>query len=253
MKKGLVVFVSLVLLFVAVAPVSAQPSSKSVETFVMDNFDTEGEWSWEVGASRFVAEGYPKLGYFDGIPNSLKPLRREGDPEPKVLGVQSAFNRKGDNWFEVYPSKDGEPYEPEFIGTVTQMDFWVWGANYLYFLEVMVRDANGRVHVLPAGNLQFNGWKNVVVNIPGWLVQHSQLRSGPENMTFVGFRIRSDAEEYVDNFVIFFDQIKYTTNSLAVIYDGYELKDVEFGDDTSSSSNSSGNSGTNDDEVEDAQ
>ena len=55
-------------------------------------------------------------------------------------------------------------------------------------------------------------------------------------MTFVGFRIRSDAEEYVDNFVIFFDQIKYTTNSLSFIYDGYELKDVEFEDSSSSSS-----------------
>ena len=56
-------------------------------------------------------------------------------------------------------------------------------------------------------------------------------------MTFVGFRIRTDAEEYVDNFVIFFDQIKYTTNSLSFIYDGYELKDVEFDDSTSSGSN----------------
>jgi len=49
-------------------------------------------------------------------------------------------------------------------------------------------------------------------------------------MTFVGFRIRSDAEEYVDNFVIYFDQIKYTSNSLSLIYDGYELNDVDFGD-----------------------
>ena len=55
-------------------------------------------------------------------------------------------------------------------------------------------------------------------------------------MTFVGFRIRSDAEEYVDDFVIFFDQIKYTSNSLSYIYDGYELKEADFGESEKSSS-----------------
>lgn len=250
MKRGLTVLASLVLLFVFAVPAFSQPSSRSIETFVMDSFDSANEqnymyngealsWDWTASASRFVAEGYPKMGYYDGIPNSLKQLLKGDDKEHKVFGVKTAFNRKGDNWFEIYPTKDDKPYEIPFVGVVTQLDFWMWGSNYLYFLEVLVRDANGRVHVLPAGNLHFNGWKNIVVNIPGWMVQHSQLRSGPENMTFVGFRIRSDAEEYVDNFVVFVDQMKYTTNSLAVIYDGYELKDADFGDDNNSKKSSS--------------
>ena len=57
-------------------------------------------------------------------------------------------------------------------------------------------------------------------------------------MSFVGFRIRTDAEEYVDDFVIFFDQIKYTTNPLSFIFDGYELKEVDFGDESDSSESS---------------
>ncbi|MCQ2577649.1 MAG: flagellar filament outer layer protein FlaA [Treponema sp.] len=243
MKKALKVFVCLAVLFGSSAAVFAQPSSKSVETFVIDNFDNAGNqdyayegkslsWEWGVTASRFIAEGFPKTGYFDGIPNSLKQLRRSDAGDAKVFGVKTAFNRKGDNWFEVYPTNDGNPYEIPFVGTVGQIDFWVWGANYLYYLEVLVRDANGRVHVLPAGNLAFQGWRNVTVSIPGWMVQHSLLRSGSRSLTFVGFRIRTDAEEFVDDFVIYFDQIKYTTNSLAVIYDGYELRDADFGDDT---------------------
>lgn len=247
MKRGLKVLSGLVCLFVFGLPAFAQPNSKSIETFVIDNFDSAGaqnymyngeslSWDWSVNSSRFVAEGYPKTGYYEGIPNSLKLLRRGNETEAKVFGVKTAFNRKGDNWFEVYPSKDGKPYEVPFIGTVTQVDFWVWGANYNYFLEMMVRDALGRVHVIQCGSLAFNGWRNIIVNIPGWIQQHSHLRSGPENMTFIGFRIRSDAEEYVDNYVIFFDQIKYTTNSLSFIYDGYELKDVEFEDDSNSKS-----------------
>ena len=75
MKRGLKVFVSLACLFVIGLPLFSQPSSKSVETFVLDNFDSSdsNEWTWEVNSSRFVAEGYPKTGYYDGIPNSLKP------------------------------------------------------------------------------------------------------------------------------------------------------------------------------------
>lgn len=253
MKRGLKVLLGLGCAFVIGLPVFAQPSSKSVETFILDNFDSLGDqnylykgeslsWDWDVSTSRFVAEGYPKTTVTVGIPNSLKALR-SSDDEPLVYGVQVAFNRKGDNWFEVYPSKDGEPYEVPLIGNVSQIDFWAWGANYKYYLEVMVRDANGSVHVLPAGNLLFSGWKNIIINIPGWIQQSSHLRSGPENLTFVGFRVRSDASEYVDDFVIFFDQIKYTTNSLSYIYDGYELKDVDFGDSSSSD---------DDDEVGDA-
>jgi len=244
MKRGLKVLVGLVCFCVIGLPVFAQPNTKSIETVIMDSFDSAGaqeylydgetySWDWAVNSSRFVAEGYPKTGYYDGIPNSLKQLNKGKDVEPKVFGVKTAFNRKGDNWFEIYPTQDDKPVDIPFIGNVTHMDFWVWGANYNYYLEVLVRDATGRVHVLPAGSLAFNGWRNIIVSIPGWLQQHSHLRSGPETMSFVGFRIRTDAAEYVDNFVIFLDQIKYTTNPLSFIYDGYELKDIDFEDEES--------------------
>ena len=244
MKRELKVLVGLACLFVIGLPVFAQPNSKSIETFVMDDFDSAGSqnymyngkqysWDWTVGSSRFIADGYPLTGYFEGIPNSLKQLHKGEDKEFKVYGVKTAFKRKGDNWFEVYPTADDKPFEIPFVGIVSQMDFWIWGSGYNYYLEVMVRDALGTVKVLPAGSLAFHGWKNIVINIPGWIQQSSHLRSGPENMTLVGFRIRSDAEEYVDNFVIYFDQIKYTSNSLSLIYDGYELNEVDFGESSS--------------------
>lgn len=230
MKKGVVILSSLILGLVFCLPAVAQPNTRAVETIVIDNFDTDKEWTWAVQASRFITDGYPIVKKFEGIPNSLTPYHKDDDPTAMVLGTKAKFDRKGDNWFEVYPKKDDKNYEIPFVGTVTQIDFWVWGANYNYFLEVLVRDANGSVHILQAGSLAFHGWKNIIINVPGWLQQQSKLRSGPENMTFVGFRIRSDAEEYVDDFVVFFDQIKYITNSLSVVYDGYELKDANFDD-----------------------
>lgn len=234
MKKGAVVFTSLALLVAFCIPAVAQPSNRAVETFVIDDFDNTGsnEWTWNVLTSRFIdsENGFPKLSYFDGAPNSLKELLSGGENPLKVLGVKTSYLRKGENWFEVYPEKDGNPYEIPFIGTVTQIDVWVWGANYRYYLDILVRDADGRVHTLPAGTLAYNGWKNVIVPIPTHIRQHSRLRSGPKTLSFVGFRIRTDPDEYVDDFNIFFDQLKYTTNTLSNIFDGYELKDIDFGD-----------------------
>lgn len=236
MKKGVVILGSLILAFAFCLPAVAQPSAKAVETIVIDSFDQETEWTWNVISSRFAADGYPIVKKFDGMPNSLRAFHRNDDPAPQVLGVKIAFDRKGDNWFEIFPEKDGEPYEPEFLGTVTQMDFWVWGANYNYMLEVMIRDADGRVHVLDAGSLLFQGWRNIVLNIPGSIRQHSRYRSGRPDLTFVGFRVRSALREAVDDYVIYFDRIKYTTNTLSNIYDGYELRDADFGESEGSSS-----------------
>ena len=234
MKKGLVVCMCFGLLLLFSSPAFSQEAmqtQKSTESFMIDNFNSESgnEWTWDVSASRYVADGYPKTGYFDGIPNSLKYLLKDGKDNQKVLGVQIAFKRKGDNWFEVYPVKDGKAYEIPFVGTVTQIDFWVWGAHYMYFLDLIVRDADGRVHVLPAGNLAFDGWRNVVVSVPGWIRQHSRSSSGRDAMSFIGFRIRTSPEEFVDSYTIFFDQMKYVTRALANIFDGYELKEADFG------------------------
>lgn len=242
MKKGMVLLTSLAFLLVLGVPVFAQPSSRAVETFIIDNFDDKGdyEWSWNINTSRFIdsENGFPKMSYFEGQPNSLKVLNKDKDSTPKVLGVKTSYLRKGENWFEVYPEKDGKAYEIPFLGTVTQIDFWVWGANYLYFVDLLVRDADGRVHTLPAGNLAFEGWRNIIVSMPTYIRQHSRLRSGPTSLTFVGFRVRTDPDEYVDDFNIFFDQLKYTTNTLSNIFDGYELKDIDFGDSSSKSSSS---------------
>ena len=136
MKKGVVILGCLILGFAFCVPAVAQPSAKAVETILIDNFDTDQEWEWGVQSSRFCTEGYPILKKFEGIPNSLIPYHKESDPTAMVLGTKVKFDRKADNWFEVFPKKGDANYEIPFVGTVTQIDFWVWGANYNYNLEV---------------------------------------------------------------------------------------------------------------------
>ncbi len=243
MKHNVVIFVSLLVLCFVCLPLSAQPNVNSIETILIDDFDVADavDWTWGIRASngiyvnRDLGEIYPKMGTTPGIPNSLVTYREEDDPEALVLGVQTKYNRKGNNWFEVYPqmtdTASGEvvPYEVPLKGHVTHFDFWVWGANYMYYIDLLVRDADGAVHVIKAGNLAFSGWKNLVIKVPTWMRQRSRLRSGPETLTFLGFRVRTDKEEYVDDFRVFFDQIRYASYTLSDIYDGYYLSDVEFG------------------------
>ncbi len=243
MKHNVVIFVSLLVLCLVGVPLSAQPNEHSIETIMIDDFDVADavDWTWAVSPSvlgyidQESGETLLSLGVTPGIPNSLVLYRDEDDPEAQVIGVQAKYQRKGNNWFELYPqmaNDTGEvvPYEVPLKGQVTHFDFWVWGANYMYYIDILVRDADGAVHVIKAGNLAFSGWRNLVVKVPTWMRQKSRLRSGPETLTFVGFRVRTDPNEYVDDFRIFFDELKYATHTLNNIYDGYYLSDVEFGE-----------------------
>ena len=47
-------------------------------------------------------------------------------------------------------------------------------------------------------------------------------------MTFVGFRIRTDPKEYVDDFLIYFDQVRYSSNTLSNVYDGFNLRNIDL-------------------------
>ncbi len=232
MKKSLILFTGFALLLTVGIPAFSQAPSRSVETVMIDDFDGNNDavdWTWNVQASRFVTENYPIINTFEAIPNSLRVITNPDDTH-KVLGVKTKFDRKGDNWIEIYPEKDGKPYEIPFKGNVKSLDFWVWGAHYLYFLDILVRDADGRIHIIHAGNLAFDGWKNVIVDIPSYIRQSSRLRSVSGNMSFVAFRITTDPAEYVDDYVVYFDHFKYSTSALAYIFDGYELQKADFGD-----------------------
>jgi len=234
MKHGGLVFagIALMLLF-AFAPLTAQQSSINYQTYMVDTFDDpEGQdWAYHAVGSKFVTEGYPVLKYIDGMPHSVRVMQE--DPEKaKFLGMQVKFNRKGDNWVDIIPTKKGdkgvEAYEIPFKGHIHRLDMWVWGAGYYYYIEILVRDCEGRIHALPLGYVNFKGWQNMHVTVPTNIPQASRYLGNKNKLTFVAFRIRTSPSERVDDFKIYFDQFKALTDVFVDSFDGYELGEVDF-------------------------
>ncbi len=234
MKHGSLIFASVMAVFLCTFySLSSQESDVNYQTYMVDTFDnTEGEWSWHAVGSKFVTNGFPILKTFDGMPHAVK-VMNEKEEGAKFLGVQVKFNRRGDNWLDIVPSKQGEkglePYEIPFKGNIARLDMWVWGAGYLYELEILVRDCFGRVHTLPVGTLDFKGWKNMSVSIPKSIPQSSKYIGAGKEMKFVAFRVRTRPVEHVEDFYIFIDQFKALTNMYRDSYDGFELATTQFG------------------------
>ncbi|MEL3906498.1 MAG: flagellar filament outer layer protein FlaA [Treponema sp.] len=238
MKQGVVITVFVLMCAFVCAPLTAQDSGVNYQTYMVETFDSPeaSEVTWNGVGSKFVTEGYPILKYFDGMPNAVRVMQPDPEKEYKFLGMQFKFNRKGDNWVDVYPTKasaegdEAVPYEIPFKGIVHRLDLWVWGAGYAYDLEILVRDCNGRVHTLPVATLNFHGWRNLAVSIPTSIPQKSRYLSNVKSMNFVAFRIRTHPTESVDDFYVFFDEFKALTNTRLASYDGFELVDAKFED-----------------------
>ena len=238
MKQGVVITVFVLMFAFVCTPLTAQDSGVNYQTYMVDTFDSPetSDVTWNCIGSKFIAEGYPVLKYFDGMPNALRVMQSDSDKEYKFLGMEFKFNRKGDNWVDVYPAKkSGEgdtlvPYEIPFKGWVQRLDLWVWGAGYAYDLEILVRDCHGRIHTLPVATLDYYGWKNLAVTVPSSIQQRSRYLSQVKQLNFVAFRIRTHPTENVDDFYVFFDEFNALTNTRLPSYDGFELEKVQFED-----------------------
>jgi hypothetical protein len=129
----------------------------------------------------------------------------------------------------VYPVLRSDPdagaYEIPIPGRVMSMDMWIWGANLRYYIEVFVRDHRGVVHNLRLGDIAFPGWRNLRVNIPTSIPQSRRTLPSYAGLSFVKFRIWTQPVERVDNFYVYFKQLKILTNTFETLFDGNDLAD----------------------------
>jgi hypothetical protein len=205
------------------------------ESIILDSFDGDSAYTWKAEASKFSTrndeESFPKLSYVASWPSALFGANRQG-LDLKSLGIWGRFDRRGYNWIDIYPvaadgGEDAGPAEIPMTGRVQYVDFWAWGSNLDYYVEVFIRDYQGVVHVLSVGSLAFQGWKNLRAYIPNSIPQAKRVLPRLSPLSFVKFRIWTRPMEPVSNFYVYFDQLKILTDTFESIFDGDELADPE--------------------------
>ena len=256
MKQGSFKAVRLmVFLFVALSltvfSVFGDDQTVDFESIILEPFDgeTSHQWSfggytynfdfeWRADASKFSSTidgvSYPQLAYIPSWPMALFGTNREGR-DLKSLGIWGKFDRRGYNWVDVYPVKVGtedeeegpEPFEIPIPGRIQYLDMWVWGSNLNYYLEAYFRDHQGVVYNLHMGSLAYQGWRNLRVRIPTNIPQTRRILPRLAGLTFVKFRIWTTPVERVDNFYVYFDQMKVLTDTFESLFDGDELADPQ--------------------------
>jgi hypothetical protein len=180
-------------------------------------YDGNGDSLWE---SKLVATW----------PEALFGKNKDGE-ELSVLGIHGSFLRKGYNYVEIVPGTgQGDSFEPKPIpipGRVQFLDLWVWGSNHAYSLEIYVRDYRGIDHMLPIGSIQFIGWKNLQVRVSGSIPQAWQYLPRRQGLVLTKLVLWTQPLEKVDEFYMYIDQIKATTDVFESSYDGNNLAEAE--------------------------
>ena len=196
------------------------------------------EWEWRTDASKFATkideDSYPKTTFVPSWPMALYGTNRD-NKDIQSFGIWGKFDRRGYNWVDVYPALIGtddengipEPFEIPIPGRINYLDMWVWGSNLNYYVEAYFRDHQGVVHTLHLGNIAFQGWKNLRVRIPTSIPQSRRVLPRHAGLTFVKFRVWTTPMERVDNFYVYFNQMKVLTDIFESMFDGDELADPD--------------------------
>jgi hypothetical protein len=242
MKLGRLLGIGLLaVLLVPIMVDAQQQATTNYQSIVIEDFDNPEESRWVVRASKFVGDGYPRQASVNIWPEAL--YRRE--PEDRTLrslGVQAAFDRQGYNFLEFIPVEENEDGEevPRGItipGKVNNMDVWVWGSNFDYYMDVHLRDYRGMTHVLRLGNVNYRGWRNLRITIPSWIPQDAryvaELRNGNFTSDLRGLQLTkivlwTRPQERVNGFFVYLDEIKVETDMYRDPFDGEELRDAEY-------------------------
>jgi hypothetical protein len=230
MNKGARVILSLFIVFLTCAAmVTADEKTVNLESVVIQSFDNPDTDTWMAVGSKFSTTGFPKVAYAKAWPTALFGSNAD-NKDLRSLGVSGKFDRREYNWIDLIPVKknaNGEMASSPLPlpGRVKMLDMWVWGSNYNYYLEAYLQDFQGVVHIIPMGDLNFEGWRNLRIYVPDNIPQSQRYLPKRETLSLVKIRLWTRPTEKVDGFQIYFDQIKVLTDTFETLYDGDNLAD----------------------------
>ncbi len=199
-------------------------TSKALYKITVDTFEGAGEWYAKMPNDQGLIQSRRLL----GAPLALKkqgatdtkvpprpPKYRKDDgsyqkeyyvpykDERKyILGVRVDFQKRGKNWFAIYP------YRPiRLKGVVKAFEVWVCGRQKNHELYLLLDDAFGNEKIVKMGKLNFLGWKRMYVHVPDRIVQYDYRFSDQRGLTFKGFVVKCDPIESYGQYYIYFDNL----------------------------------------------
>jgi hypothetical protein len=257
MKKSGLFILSLIVFFLAAGFGFGDEVTANLQSFIVETFDNPNapdtdeshadprqwpnEHRWMVQGSKFRTiretdngkDEYPKMAFIHTWPENLYRKEPEGKTL-RVLGIHGKFDRMGYNYVEIFPVRTGKdsegndrlvPREILLPGRVKNLDLWVWGANFDYYLEAHFMDYRGISHVLPLGSIKYKGWRNLSVNIPNYIPQSVIYAPALKGLKLVKFVIWTRPTEKVDDFFVYLDEVKVFSDMFENLWDGEGLGD----------------------------
>lgn len=230
MRRGSLHFVCLLMLLLLLSPtlLVADEKTLNLDSRILETFDPDTRTTdWLVQGSKFITEGYPEQTYAETWPEALFGANRE-DQQLAVLGTHFKFDRQGYNYIEIVPvtqDDEGNPvHNPiDIPGRAQQLDLWIWGSDFDYYLEVHIRDYRGVIHTLNLGSLNFTGWKNLSTPIPSYIPQSQQYAPYLAGLQLDKLVLWTKPQERVHDCYLYLDQIKVLTDIFISRFDGDEL------------------------------
>ncbi len=237
----------IIILFNAVN-IFSQERGQNLQSIVLDDFELNSDGKpkrqWVAIPNRFgrsnnleSGESLQRLSWIESWPETYfgkDGILNEGNQTKEYkhcLALYTAFNRQGYNSVELYPLEevDGKLVKKPipFNGIVKQLDMWLWGANYLYEVELVLMDYRGVEYRLPVGTLKHVGWKNFIVQIPNYISQTGKYILGDYQFSLVKIVIWTTPKERVSGTYVYIDHIKYLSNVFDNRYDGYDLGKID--------------------------
>lgn len=137
-----------------------------------------------------------------------------------VLGVKTYFADRGFDRVEAFP-----PNEYIIRGKAKEIKVWALGRKFRHTLFVKLRDYRGNLYKIKIGRMDFWGWKEMSVIIPGWLPQSASYAMLDRNLHFVSFFVESDTFEVPGTFYFYLDNFRVITDLSEFTGDQY-IKDT---------------------------
>lgn len=230
-----------------------EKNTVNLQTFIVSDFgdgvDKKKGIIWTAKFSRFAKPADSskemsepdsnacKVDYFKAKPLGLP--QQTDKAQIWALGVKAEFIKKSYNWIELMPMKaaggigtaDAKPVasgkltpEPVVLqGVIKSLDVWIWGGNYKYWVEFYLRDYQGFLHRLSAGDIAYVGWKNVRTKVPTSIKQAEHHVPFMKPLKLEKIKLWSYPTERVDQFYAYFDYMQVQTDVFVQRFNGDDL------------------------------